>query len=306
MTDNKPKSVGASVRQRLLNISRENRTDFVVTLSDYAHERLLYRLSCSQHRDRFVLKVAMLFRIWSDEPHRTTRDMDLMAYGNPAAEDIARLFREVCELPVENDGVVFQGESLRVEEIREAQEYDGVRVRITATIAGARVRLQIDVGFGDAVVPPAEEMTYPALLDFPAPRIKTYARETMIAEKFQAMVSLGIANSRMKDFYDIYVLATKCEFNGPMVQSAIKATFERRYTPVPPGIPTALTAEFSEDRTKLAQWRAFVSSGKVRQSALTLADAVQVLKSFLLAPTGAVSQGRSFDARWVPPGPWTE
>jgi len=203
MTYSKPKNVGASVRQRLLNVSRETGTDFVVTLSNYALERLLYRLGCSTHRDRFILKGAMLFRIWSNEPHRTTRDMDLPASGSPGAEDIAQVFREICGLPVEDNGVVFRIESIRTDEIRDAQEYGGVRVRIIALIAGARAPLQIDVGFGDEVLPPAELMTYPALLDFPAPHIRAYARETVISEEFHAMVLPGIANSRMKDLYDL-------------------------------------------------------------------------------------------------------
>lgn len=303
MTDS-PKSVGASVRQRLLNLSRASGTDFVVTLSNYALERLLYRLSCSQHRDRFVLKGAMLFRIWSEEPHRATRDMDLLAYGSPAAEEIAGVFREACALEVQDDGVLFQHESVLAEDIREAQEYDGIRVRITAMIAGARVSLKIDVGFGDAVVPAAEETRYPTLLGFPAPQIKAYARETVIAEKFHAMVSLGIANSRMKDFYDLYALATSCEFSGSVICSAIHATFERRSTQVPSAVPVALTAEFSQDPTKMTQWRAFVTGGSVSIESFDLSEVVVTLGSFLLPPVKSLFVGQPFDKKWVPPGPW--
>lgn len=303
MTDS-PKNLGASVRQRLLNLSRASGTDFVVTLSNYALERLLYRLSCSQHRDRFVLKGAMLFRIWSDEPHRATRDMDLLAFGSPATEEIARIFREACRLEVDDDGVAFQPESVRTEDIREAQEYDGIRVRMTAMISQARASLKIDVGFGDAVVPHAEETPYPTLLDFPAPTIRAYARETVIAEKFHAMVSLGIANSRMKDFYDLYALATSCEFSGSVICSAIRATFERRTTPMPSAAPIALTTEFSKDTTKMTQWRAFVTGGSVGKASSDLSEVVAMLGLFLLPPVNSLSAGQSFEKKWVPPGPW--
>lgn len=300
----KPKNIGASVRQRLLNISRENSTDFVVTLSNYALERLLYRLSCSQHKDRFVLKGAMLFRIWSDELHRATRDMDLLAFGNPAVEEISGLFRKICEFEVENDGVQYQLGSIRAEKIREAQEYDGVRVKLIALIAGARVPLQIDVGFGDAVVPPAQEISYPTLLEFPAPRIKAYTRETVIAEKFHAMASLGIANSRMKDFYDIYLLATSFGFSGNAVCSAIKATFERRSTPIPSDPPIALTEEFVRDSTKVIQWRAFTSGGNVKNASDDFDAVVNLLCLFLLPPVRCALGGEPFISNWVPPGPW--
>ena len=304
MTD-KLKNVGASIRQRLLNLSRESGTDFVVTLSDYALERLLYRLSCSRHKDKFVLKGAMLFRIWSDEPHRATRDMDLLAFGNPAAEEIAGLFREICELSVEDDGVEFQLGTMRVEEIREAQEYGGVRIRLVALIAGARVPLQIDVGFGDAVVPPAEELLYPTLLEFPAPRIRAYPRETVIAEKFHAMVSLGIANSRMRDFHDIYWLATSCELSGNTTCSAIKATFRHRSTPIPFDPPIALTHEFSRDPTKMSQWRAFITGGSVKDASVSLGEVIDLLRDFLLPPVRFAFNGQPFVSNWSPPGPWT-
>lgn len=300
------KNVGASVRQRLLNVSRERNTDFGVILSNYALERFLYRLGLSEHKDRFVLKGAMLFRIWSDEPHRATRDLDLLAFGSPSGEEIGLLFRDICDVNVENDGVEFRTDGLRTEDIREGQQYHGVRVRFNAVIAGARIPLQIDVGFGDSVTPAAEDQPYPTILDFPTPQVNTYSKESLIAEKFHAMVALGIANSRMKDFYDIYSLATTCEFGGASVSAAIKATFGRRSTPLPSGVPTGLSPEFSQDRMKLTQWRAFVSGGNVRHSSLELEHVVDVLSRFLLPPAHAAAENRPLGARWLPPGPWTE
>jgi predicted nucleotidyltransferase component of viral defense system len=302
----RPTNIGASVRQRLLNISRNSDNDFVVTLTDYALERLLYRLSRSQHKDRFVLKGAMLFRIWSDEPHRATRDLDLLAFGSPFAEDIAGLFREICEFLVEDDGVQYKPDSIRTEEIRETQEYDGVRVKLIALISGARVPLQIDVGFGDSVVPPATEIAYPTLLDFPAPRIRVYSRETVIAEKFHAMVTLGIVNSRMKDFHDIYTLATTCRFSGSVICSAIKATFESRSMQIPQNPPIALTEEFSKDSSKITQWSAFITNGSVKTASVDLSEVIELLHLFLLPPIHYLFKGEPFDSNWVPPGPWSQ
>ncbi len=203
MSEKSLKNISQSVRQRLLNVSRQQDVDFGVVLTNYALERLLYRLSRSDYKDKFVLKGAMLFRIWSDEPHRATRDLDLLAFGDPATAEIGSLFRDICNLSTEDDGVEFQSDSIRIDDIRDAQEYGGSRVRLNAVIAGARVPLQIDIGFGDAVTPSPEDTQYPTILDFPAPVIRAYSRETVIAEKFHAMVTHGIANSRMKDFYDI-------------------------------------------------------------------------------------------------------
>lgn len=302
---NRPKNVGASVRQRLLNIARDSGSDFAVTLSNYALERLLYRLSCSSHSDRFVLKGAMLFRKWSDQPHRATRDMDLLAFGSPAAEDVTRLIRDICSTSVDDDGVEFLPHTLRTEEIREAQEYDGIRVKLTAIIAGAHVPLQIDIGFGDAVVPEPQELVYPTLLEFPAPTIRAYSRESVIAEKLHAMVSLGIANSRMKDFFDIYTLATTSEFMGEAICAAIRATFERRSTAIPSDTPVALTPEFSTDRIKVSQWQAFTMGGSVKGVGVDLAAVVELLCLFLLQPLTSLSRGESLAGNWLPAGHWT-
>jgi predicted nucleotidyltransferase component of viral defense system len=304
MSEKTSKNIGASVRQRLLNISRDQNIDYGVMLSNYALERFLYRLSCSEYKDKFILKGAMLFRIWSSEPHRATRDMDLLASGDPVASEIESLFRDICSVRVEDDGVNYETESIRIDYIREEQEYGGMRVRLLASIAGARVPLQIDIGFGDAAIPTAEKTEYPTILNFPAPMIRTYTRETVIAEKFHAMVTLGIANSRMKDFYDIYSLAMSYQFDSNSLCSAIRSTFERRSTAVPDVAPIALTAEFSRDSLKVSQWRAFISGGNVMQTALTLQEAVEVISSFLLPAISAVSQKRQHDGTWVPPGHW--
>jgi predicted nucleotidyltransferase component of viral defense system len=252
-----PRDIGASVRARLLNLAREKGQAFDLLLTRYAAERLLYRLSNTSHRDRFVLKGAMLMTTWFDDPHRPTRDVDFLGYGDSTPESMLAVFREVCAIEG-GDGVIFDVDALRVELIREELEYGGLRLRTTARLAGARITVVIDIGFGDAIEPGIEEINLPALLDFPEPRLRAYARETVVAEKFQAMVMLGLANSRMKDYYDIWMLSRSYDFDAERLSCAIAATFARRGTAIPEEVPDALTAAFATDATKQRQWAAFV------------------------------------------------
>ena len=199
------KDMGASVRARLQNLSRATGQSFDLVLIRFVLERLLFRLSTSRYADRFVLKGAMLLMIWFTDPHRATRDLDLLGFGDPSPDAMLATFREILAQNA-GDGVEFDVDALRVDYIREQLEYGGLRLRTTASVSGARINVTIDVGFGDALEPGADLITYPSMLDLPAPRLQAYARETVIAEKFQAMVALGRANSRMKDFYDIWIL----------------------------------------------------------------------------------------------------
>ncbi len=207
-------NIGASVRARLQRLAREQGEDFQLLLTRYANERLLFRLSTSGHAQQFVLKGAALFTLWTGKPHRATRDLDLLGFGDPGVEHVRQVFSEVLAREVADDGVHFDLPTLAVGLIREDQEYGGVRVEVVARVTNAQVRLQVDVGFGDAITPEALVVEIPALLDFPAPRLRAYPRETVVAEKLEAMVKLGMANSRMKDFYDIAVLARSFPFQG--------------------------------------------------------------------------------------------
>ena len=216
----KPTNIGASMRTRLLNLARQRGQPFQVLLTRFVLERLLYRLSLTSHRNRFVLKGAMLLTSWFADPLRPTQDLDLLGFGNSDADAMLAVFREVCAVEVE-DGVTFNVGGLIVEPIREELEYGGLRLKTHATIDEARIRVVVDVGFGDAVEP--TEMDLPVLLDLPAPRLRAYPPETVIAEKFQAMVVLGRANSRMKDFYDIWVLSRSNEFTDDVLTRAIRA-----------------------------------------------------------------------------------
>lgn len=250
------RDTGASIRARLLNLAREKGQAFDLLLTRYATERLLYRLSTTQHRDRFVLKGAMLMTTWFDDPHRPTRDVDLLGYGDSAPEPMLAVFREICAVE-ENDGILFDVDALRVELIREELQYGGLRLRTTARLAGARITVVIDIGFGDATEPGVEEINLPVMLDLPAPRLRAYPRETVVAEKFQAMVLFGLANTRMKDYYDIWILSRSYAFDAERLSRAIAATFERRGTAIPEELPDALTTSFSTDATKQRQWEAF-------------------------------------------------
>ena len=239
MTKDRPRNLAASVRQRLMNLAREQNEDFQLVLTRYALERLLYRVSQSEHRDVFVLKGAMLFQLWRNQPHRPTRDLDLLGHGENSIPRFERIFCEICKLAVEDDGLMFGAKSVRGDTIKEDQDYEGLRFNLDCRLENARIPIQIDIGFGDVVTPGATEVTYPVLLDFPAPVLPAYSRESVVAEKFQAMVMLGIANSRMKDFYDLQILARQFEFQGAVLSQAMQATFGRRHTPVGFTLPAA-------------------------------------------------------------------
>jgi len=283
------KNMGASVRVRLLNIAREKNQTFQMVLTHYVIERLLYRLSQTKHRDRFILKGAMLLTKWFDDPLRPTQDLDLLAVGNDDAEDMVKTFREICAMSFD-DGVVFDAEAVEIDLIREELEYGGLRVKTSATVDKARVRVVIDVAFGDSVEPGLQDMDLPVLLDFPAPHLRAYVRETVIAEKFQAMVMLGRANSRMKDFYDIWVLSRTYEFKGDSLARAIAATFTRRKTEIPSKSPDALTSAFAEDPAKIRQWNSFAADVAFEPG--TLADVIKDLTAFLMPHAGAARQLR--------------
>jgi hypothetical protein len=292
----------ASVHQRLLNIDPQRRGDFNLVLTRYALERWLFRLSKSPYVDRFILKGAMLFAVWLEEPYRSTRDLDLLGSGELSRNSIEEVFASTTSLDVEPDGLVFDTSGITVEPIREENEYQGWRVRLLARMDKLRIPIQVDIGIGDVVSPLPEIIEYPTLLQFPAPRIRAYRRETVVAEKLHAIVTLGELNSRMKDFYDISVLAGQFSFDVAELSQAIEATFRRRETVVPSEIPIALTDEFAADVTKQRQWTAFLR--RIGKDLPSLASAITDLRTFLLPPLHAVSQQKSFVGHWSPGGPW--
>ena len=297
------RNVAASVRARLLNRARETRQDFNLILTRYALERLLYRLSISPHADQFLLKGALLFDLWFDIPHRPTRDADLLGLGSAELPHLETIFKDVCMMDTD-DGVTFRPDTVQAAEIRKEANYAGVRVTLLGLIDGARCPIQLDIGFGDAVTPGPEEVRYPVMLpDFQAPKLRVYPRYTVVAEKLEAIAALGIANSRMKDFFDLWILSRHTDFDGDTLRRAIRATFDRRKTVLPPGVPFGLTDDFARDTQKQMQWQAFL--GKNSLEALELELLVAALRDFLLPPIAAANADIYFPQLWPAGGPWT-
>ncbi|MFZ5607518.1 MAG: nucleotidyl transferase AbiEii/AbiGii toxin family protein [Pseudomonadota bacterium] len=275
-----------SIRQRLLNHAKTSGEEFQLTLDRYAVERLLYRLSISRHRDDFLLKGAMLFRHWFDQEHRPTRDADFLGFGAADPARIEAIVRELCELEVD-DGLAFDLAGLRVSEIRETARYDGLRVNLRARLGSAECLIQWDIGFGDAVTPGPEDAELPTLLDdLPVPSLRIYPRETVFAEKLEAIVVLGMTNSRMKDYFDLLSLAQEGRLDPTVLRNAVSATFARRDTPMPGSLPVGLTEAFASDSAKQKQWRAFLERGRLEAPGLAevVAELAGVVAPLLETP----------------------
>jgi predicted nucleotidyltransferase component of viral defense system len=271
--------LAASVRARLLNIAKAEQTDFNAVLVRYALERFLYRLSESAHADHFVLKGAMLFNLWYAMPHRPTRDIDLLGFGASDLESIAQAFREIVSVAAD-DGMVFDAASINVEEIRKSAGYAGARVLVSAELARARCKTQIDIGFGDAITPGPVDATYPVLIaDFPPPQLRTYPVYTVVAEKLHAIVLLGMTNSRLKDYLDLWILLDREALDPGILVSAIAATFNRRKTPLPTELPIGLSDEFAGDASRQALWAAFLRKNAL--TAMPLGEVVGALRTRL-------------------------
>lgn len=273
--------IAQSIHQRLLNIRDKTGEDFNSLLTRYGLERLLYRIVLSKHSDRFVLKGAMLFQLWHNVPGRPTRDIDLLGLGNPSHEQLERVFQDACTVPFEADGLRFDPDSIKAEDIRDDQEYFGIRIRLHGFLNTARIPIQIDVGFGDAVTPAPQEIDYPTLLDLPSPRLRAYHPATVIAEKINAMVVHGFLNSRMKDFYDVYILLCHMHLDDELLAKAMRATFDRRKVSLPKEMPVAFAPEFLENGTKETQWKAFLNRSKLSGFELTLTEVVTYLRDRL-------------------------
>jgi predicted nucleotidyltransferase component of viral defense system len=281
-------NLAASVRARLLNIAKAEQTDFNAVLVRYALERFLYRLSQSAHADRFVLKGAMLFNLWYAMPHRPTRDVDLLGFGASDLESIAQAFREIVSVAAD-DGMVFDAASVSVEEIRKSAGYAGARVLVSAELAHARCKTQIDIGFGDAITPGPVDATYPVLIaDFPPPQLRTYPVYTVVAEKLHAIVLLGMTNSRLKDYLDLWILLNREALDAGILATAIAATFNRRATPLPSELPIGLSDEFAGDTSRQVLWAAFL-----RKNALATMPLSEVVVNLRTRLQPALAHARS-------------
>ena len=297
-----PRNVAASVRQRLLNRARSDQRPFNELLQYFAMERFLYRLSQSTHADRFILKGALMLQVWRSPEFRPTMDIDLLGRTSNVEDDLIAQVKDILAVTVEPDGLAFDPDSIRTGRITEGADYEGIRIRFSGTLGTARIHMQLDVGFGDAVYPEPEEAVLPAMLDFQAPRLLCYSRESAIAEKLEAMVKLGMLNSRMKDFYDIWLLSRQFDFNGSELTQAVRLTFERRGTALPLEL-AVFTKPFADD--KQTQWAAFRSRLQQDHVPASFVDIVDSLGRFLSPVVAALFSCDPGPTHWTATGPWT-
>ena len=302
MTTRPLKNVGASVRARLLARSRETGVDFQFLLWRYAVERFLFRLSRSPHSRRFVLKGAMLFVLWNESFHRQTQDIDFAAYGNSETDDIVTSLQHICRIAVD-DGVVLDAAHMTTSPIRGVTDMGGIRIRFLATVDGARVTMQVDVGFGDSIQPPPVDAEFPALLGASEFRVLAYPKEAVVSEKFHTTITHGEQTSRYKDFFDLYEMARGFHFDGARLVQALAATFETRRASTD-GIPLPLTTGFYGNTTRAERWRAYLTKRGRLRAPVDFGAVGELVKLFLTPPWRALSRRERFETAWPPGGPW--
>ncbi|GMV83881.1 MAG: hypothetical protein AMXMBFR7_50650 [Planctomycetota bacterium] len=298
-----PKNLAASVHHRLLEKAKESNRTFNELLLYFGIERFLYRLSCSPHAKTFVLKGALMLTVWKIHASRSTKDIDLMGKMPNDPGKVEDVFKRICKQPCVADGLEFDPSTVNCQPIIEDAEYRGLRVQFTGYLGNARIPMQIDIGFGDQVHPLPVRESYPTLLDFPAPELNTYTRESAVAEKFHAMVKRGMLNSRMKDFFDIYMLAKQFSFSGKVLADAVSRTFETRHTELPEE-PVAFSRAFMADTAKQAQWRGFIRKARAQGIPQDFGTVVTAVSDLLLPVSVAVARHAPFSGTWEPPGPW--
>ncbi len=299
-----PKNVAASVRAQLQNLAREQQANFQRVLTRYALERFLFRLSVSPHKELFVLKGAMLYAAWLEDPFRTTRDLDLLSLVDRETTPLLETIRDVCAQPVADDGLRFDTENIFAAPFDEERTHGAFRVRTSAQLGTAIAPVQIDVGFGDTVTPGPLELEYPVLLDQPTPTLYAYPRETVAAEKFEAIVALDLANSRMKDFYDVLAMSRLFSFDGMTLAAAIRATFETRGTTIPHERPPPLTHAFSDDPQKLRQWRSFLTRDPLLIDEPDLRTVIREVGDFIMPAALAALDDRHIAGQWTSDSGW--
>lgn len=299
------KNVAHSVRTRLLALSKQRKEDFNLLIERYALERMLFRLSNSSHVHRFILKGGLLVSLWASDAYRPTRDADMLAYGDPKPEGSKDIFRELCTLESEADGLTFDPNTVTDQAIKEEQKYGGTRIVITSLLMDIKIRVQFDIGFGDAVYPEAQIADYPTMLaGLTSPKLNVYPRETVIAEKFETLIVRGLDNSRMKDYYDLWFLLHTFDFDGTTLARALQATFERRRTPILQKVPIGLSEQFYSNDEKLKQWNAFLQRNSVKQQPGNLAEAIKDISQFILPIYMAYAKGEPFIEIWNPSKGW--
>ena len=303
MSKTKVKDLSASVRQRLLNKARQTNRPFSELAQYFTMERFLYRLSKSPFADKFVLKGALMLPVWKAPLARPTMDIDVLGQIDNSIEVIVDAIRNICAQRVKSDGITFDANSVVGKRITEDADYEGVRIKFRGKLGTARVSMQVDVGFGDVVVPPATPVIYPTILDLPRPYLLGYSMESTIAEKFETMLKLGILNSRMKDFFDIWFLSRQFNFSGHTLQKAVKATFSTRSTDIP-SVPVAFMTDLSRDPIKDTQWKAFIRKNRLLSIPKDFQEIVTDIASFLGPIVKNLESNQPFKSSWKAPGPW--
>jgi len=303
MSKTKVRDLAASVRQRLLNEARQTNRPFSELAQYFAMERFLYRLSKSSYADKFVLKGALMLPVWKAPLARPTMDIDVLGQIDNNIDVIVDVIKSICTQHVESDGITFDANSVEGELITEDADYEGVRIKFRGKLGTVRISMQVDVGFGDVVVPPATTVVYPTILDLPKPHLLGYSMESTIAEKFEAMVKLGMLNSRMKDFFDIWFLARQFNFSGHTLQKAVKATFSTRSTDIP-SVPVAFMPDFSGDPIKDVQWKAFIRNNRLLNIPKDFQKIVEDVAAFLGPIVENLASNRPFKSSWKALGPW--
>lgn len=297
-------NIQASVRDRLRNKTDETSLSFAETLQYYGMERFLYRFSKSKYVEKFILKGALLFTAWEVPERRTTFDIDFLARYDNQVAGIEAVIKDVCAVVVEPDGLVFDAKTVQGRKIKEDADYEGVRVKFIGYLERSQIPMQIDVGFGDIVYPKTKVMDYPVILDLPKPHLKCYPLESVVSEKFEAMIKLGLLNSRMKDFYDLWLMIRRFDFKGSDLAEALKKTFEHRRTPLPGKKPLFAEEIYDETSDRQTLWKAFLTKGRIKHAPENLSETAKIIEKFLIKPLEAVKKGQDFKGEWKAPGPW--
>lgn len=298
------KNIPASVRGRLQDKARKTNRPFAEILQYYGMERFLYRFSQSKYAKSFILKGALMFTVWDVPQRRTTVDIDFLARFDNQIKKIEQVMRDVCAVKTPSDGLIFDAKTVKGQRIKEDTDYEGVRVNFLGFLEKSKIPMQIDIGFGDVVTPKPSEVDYPTILDFPAPHLKGYTFETVVAEKFEAMIKLGTLNSRMKDFYDVWLMTRQFNFEGKKLAAAIKATFENRVTPLPSGKPIFAAGIYSEQSVQTIMWKAFLKNNPIKGAPDSFKAIVYAVEEFLTKPVAAITSGKELSSSWQAPGPW--
>lgn len=298
------KNIQASIRARLKNKTKEIDRPFSEILQYYGMERFLYRFSQSKYAEKFILKGALMFTVWQVPERRTTLDIDFSARFDNQIASIEKVIRDICKVPVLADGLMFDPKTVKGQKIKEDVDYEGVRVKFRGFLERTRVSMQIDVGFGDIIYPKPKIINYPVILDLPSPHLKGYPVESVVSEKFEAMVKLGLLNSRMKDFYDIWLLMRQFDFNGSKLAEALKRTFEHRKTLLPADRPLFTEEIYDEKSDRQTLWKAFLKKGDITHVPEKLSTTAKAIEEFLIKPLDAIRDGQKFNKDWKAPVSW--